>query len=204
MKEEECCSFCGKPRMSALHLFVGPAGCNICDSCVSNAAGMGVVVPKGIKCGFCGRKAGEVPIVLTSGNAAICRYCIENCHDQLSEQVGGKSEFLATQLSDGASEAVTEFKDLARIFAGHFDWFTEAFASGQMDWGAHNDMAQLLHPMRSKAGRIGDEQLLDILWQISQLLNVVHFDDVESNNTTVAQLTEQVDNLLAAIKRLTK
>ncbi len=202
MNETEICSFCGKPRASVLHLFVGPGGCNICDSCISQKPIDASAVTETSKCGFCGRKSGEVPILLASGKAAICRYCFANCQDYQSEMLDVKSEFLSTQMPAEASEAVKELKELVRAFAGHFDWFTEAFSAGEIDWAAHNDMAQLLHPIRSKAGRISDEQLSDVVWRIDQMFMDIHFDDVEANAPHVKQLDELINQLLAIMKKI--
>jgi chemotaxis protein histidine kinase CheA len=114
----------------------------------------------------------------------------------------GRAEFLSTKMPDRAPEAVTEIKELVREFTGHFDWFTEAFSAGEIDWAAHNDMAQLLHPIRSKAGRISDEQLSDVVWKIEQMFSDIHFDDIEANAPHVRQLAELVDQLLVVMKRI--
>lgn len=196
MSENQQCSFCDKPRLSVLHLFVGPGGCNICDECVLNALASDPFAFTGIKCCFCGKSSPEVPILVASGQWAVCRYCLDNCAEQISNVIPGQSEFLSSEGPEGAQTAVMEFVDLLERFLENFEVFMTRFRDGNMDWPSHNEMAKLPPAMRSKAAILGEESLMDVLWRVEQLLGEIHFDDTEANRRPVEELEALVESLV--------
>jgi len=196
MSEDQWCSFCEKPRLSVLNLFVGPGGCNICDECVQRSLASEPFAFAGIKCCFCGKNSPEVPILITSGRFAVCRYCLANCAEQMSDVVQGRSEFLSSDRTGGGDAAATEFVDLLERFLEFFETFLGRYREGEMDWPSHNEMAKLPPAMRSKAALLGEESLTDKLWRVEQVLGEIHFDDVETNREPVEELKALVESMV--------
>ncbi len=196
MSEEEKCSFCDKPGLSVLHLFVGPGGCNVCDECVQRALASEPFAFAGIKCCFCGKNSPEVPILMTSGQWAVCRYCVDNCAEQISDVMPGQSEFLSSEEPAGSNTAAMEFVELLERFLENFEIFITRYHEGNMDWPSHNEMAKLPPAMRSKAALFGEESMTDVLWRMEQLLGEIQLDDVEANRKAVEELEALVTGLV--------
>ena len=201
MAEEEGCSFCGKPPLSVLHLFLGPAGCNICDACVTTELQAPPTAVEADKCGFCGRNVEEVTVAMESLDSANCADCLVNFREQVKQLLGDQSEFLSGGTSEEDVATAAELRDMALEFTKHFEKFATGFGAKEIDWAAHNDMAQLLHPMRGKAGRIGNDELLDIIWKIDQFFGKIRFDDLDANAPIVRELVDLVDRLVAVSRR---
>jgi len=123
MAEEEICSFCGKPTLSVLHLFLGPAGCNICDACITETSQSPPASVEADKCGFCGRNVEEVSVAMESLDSAICNDCLENFREQVKQLLGDQSEFLAAGTSEEDSKTAAELRDMALEFTKHFEKF---------------------------------------------------------------------------------
>jgi len=204
MADEEICSFCHKGRLGVLHLFVGPGGCNICDECIVKATKGGTTALKASgKCCFCGKEASKLKIVIAQGDSLACEDCVKTCRRHISEFIGGGEELLSEGTAGGSMDAAFELMDMVRAFARHSYRFDSAFREGKIDWAAHNDMEQLIHPIRSKAGRLGNEEITEIILDIDNSFNEIHFDDIESNAPTVRKFSDLVDRLLSSVKRVT-
>ncbi len=197
MAGKEVCSFCGKPKIAVGRLFTGPGGVNICDACVAEASKGDSTVGEAGNCSFCGLSSQQVTIMMESFDFAICHSCLE----RFQEEQGDESEFLSHATHEVSDDTAAELKEQAISFSRNFEQLATSFAAGDIDWTAHNDMAQLLHPMRGKATRIGNEELIDILWNIDQLFAKIHFDDVKANAPAVRELTDLVYRLVALARR---
>jgi hypothetical protein len=104
------CSFCGRSGQESARLVAGPRVC-ICDRCVTDARRMGAGAPvedrveaplrleppgSKVRCGFCGRQAGQAEFLVASGLAGapggkpdqgtrICDQCLDLCLEILAE-----------------------------------------------------------------------------------------------------------------------
>lgn len=203
MAELEQCSFCGKPRRSVLHLFIGPGGHNVCDACVAVASDkIGRISIRG-NCSFCGRPSRTAEIVYAEKKASICKDCLKNCRDQMMDFTSAEPELLSSSLLGGPGSSAAELMSMVRDFARHSYKLSAAFKSGNIDWAAHNDMEQLLQPMRSKAGRLGSEEITEIILKIEQLFSEIQSDDVVSNAPSINKIADIVDHLLTTSKKIT-
>jgi hypothetical protein len=91
------CSYCGRSIHDALHLVQGPSTA-ICDRCIADfsaALKNGTALPLGGSirdepewlCGFCAKRADEIPGVVVRNGAAVCPECLRGCADL----VGGET-----------------------------------------------------------------------------------------------------------------
>jgi len=202
-EEKRKCSFCFRPERLVLKLIIGPKGKHICDLCVLEAESRKGKEQESLweaECSLCGKTGPELRILLSSQEASICDECASQCRKILDEELGDKErDFLKEAPVVDLNDKLKELLELATSFANDFQALHKSFEKAEIDWGAHNNMAQKIRPMKSKARVLGKDALSDLLWEIENLFQSIRFDDVELNRESVENLKEMIDRLTEMI-----